>query len=89
MILIQDIDVSMMRNDYLKIIDIFNHWTRNKDLYANYVYLGFGQCIIKIMHKKTKLLFVDIFPCDYTKCENDYFSRINQSKLLKSYIKKR
>ena len=83
-----DIDVSMMRNDYLKIIDIFNHWTRNKDLYANYVYLGFGQCIIKIMHKKTKLLFVDIFPCDYTKCENDYFSRINQSKLLKSYIKK-
>ena len=35
-----DIDVGMMRNDYLKIIDIFNHWTRNKDLYANYVYLG-------------------------------------------------
>lgn len=51
-----DIDVSMMRNDYLKIIDIFNHWTRNKDLYANYVYLGLGQCIIKIMHKKTKFL---------------------------------
>lgn len=82
-----DIDVSMMRTDYLKLLKVFNESTRNPDLYADYVYLKQGQCIIKIMHKKCSLLFVDIFPCDYISGNADYSSRFKQSKEVRKYRK--
>jgi len=62
-----DIDTGMMREDYDKIIELFNRDTRNPDIYAQYYredkrpYI----VIIKIKHKKCKHLFVDIFPYEF------------------------
>lgn len=60
-----DIDVSMMREDYEKIIDAFNNTSRNHDIYAEQTYLGKAQTIIKVKHKRCSHLFVDIFPHDW------------------------
>ena len=61
-----DIDVSMMRDDYNQIIDAFNKYSENPDIYAEFVYIGKSQTIIKILHKKCPHLFVDIFPYDFS-----------------------
>lgn len=61
-----DIDVGMLREDYQKIIDIFNKTSRNPDIYADYSICSNKNCqiIIKIKHRKCNHLFVDIFPYD-------------------------
>ena len=61
-----DIDVSMLRKDYEKIIDAFNKYSRDKDIYAQYEVAETTayRIAIKVRHKKCKLLFVDIFPDD-------------------------
>lgn len=61
-----DIDVGMMREDYEKLIEIFNRDTRTPDLYASVRRKDNNSpnMIIKISHKKCKYLFVDIFPYD-------------------------
>lgn len=61
-----DIDVSMPRMDYEKIIDAFNTHTRNKNLYASLERAKTSdyRVLIKIRHKKCNILFVDIFPVD-------------------------
>lgn len=61
-----DIDVGMTRDEYQKIIELFNKTTRNPDLFADYSICTNKNCqiIIKIQHKKCKHLFVDIFPYD-------------------------
>lgn len=77
-----DIDVSMMRDDYNKIIEAFNTSSRNSDIYAEQTYLGKGQTIIKVKHKKCPHLFVDIFPHDYANCNLDKKERIQKTKKL-------
>ena len=58
-----DIDISMLRSDYNKVIDIVN----SSDSFLK-AYLFFdsvdGNSIIKICHKDCKDLYLDIFPCD-------------------------
>ncbi|MCM1338071.1 MAG: LicD family protein [Muribaculaceae bacterium] len=71
-----DIDVAMMRQDYERIVDIVNNNTVDPDIYADYLLypdnpFGIKQrmgayFIIKIRHKKSDKLFVDIFPYDYS-----------------------
>lgn len=61
-----DIDVSMTREDYDRIIKVFQENTRNADMYAEYTYLGKSQTIIKVKHKRCPSLFIDIFPHDYS-----------------------
>ena len=77
-----DIDVSMMREDYEKIADAFKKSSRNSDLYAEQVYLGKSQTNIKVMHKKCPHLFVDIFPCDYANSVENKENRILKTKYL-------
>ena len=79
-----DIDVSMMRDDYEKIIDVFSSSTRNSDMYAEQTYLGKSQSIIKIKHKKCAHLFVDIFPHDYS---NEVLSKDDRIKKTKELYK--
>lgn len=62
-----DIDVGMLREDYERLIEIFNRDTRNKDLYAEY-YQETNRpyiVIIKIRHKFCRSLFVDVFPYEF------------------------
>ena len=88
-----DIDVGMLREDYEKIIDIFNRDTRNKDLYAEY-YQDSNRpyiVIIKIKHKTCRPLFIDIFPYEIcninlTQKEIKNFKRI--FKNAQKYAKK-
>ncbi|MCR4880910.1 MAG: LicD family protein [bacterium] len=60
-----DIDVGMMRDEYEKLVDIFNNSVSNSDIYAEKTYLGHGQVLIKVKHKKCDYIFVDIFPHDF------------------------
>ncbi len=73
-----DIDVGMMRDDYNKIINLFNSSTQNADLYAEKTFLGRGQTIIKIKHKKCDYIFLDIFAHDYL---NDVLTKEDRLKL--------
>ena len=53
-----DIDVGMIREDYNKIIDAFNKYSSNKDIYADY-YRDTARpsmYFIKVQHKKCKYL---------------------------------
>lgn len=61
-----DIDAAMMREDYEKIIDAFEKFSRDSNIYAGPVRLPNSTCqqIIKVQHKKCPFLFVDIFPFD-------------------------
>jgi len=83
-----DIDVSMIRTDYNKIIDAFNKSSRNPDIYANYVYLGKGQTIIKVLHKKCTSLFLDIFPYEYSNKILTKEEKIKKTKELKQIRQK-
>lgn len=61
-----DIDTGMLREDYDKIIDAFKKSSRNPDIYADIAWdTKARHVLIKVMHKKTKNLFVDIFPYDF------------------------
>ncbi len=82
-----DIDVSMMREDYDRIIEIFSDCTRNSDMYAEQTYLGKSQSIIKIKHKKCPHLFVDIFPHDYSNEVLSKDKRIEKTKQLQKIRK--
>ena len=82
-----DIDVSMMREDYEKIIESFVKTSRNKDIYAEQIYLGKSQTIIKVKHRKCPHLFLDIFPHDYTNSRLNKSERIKKTKAL-SYVRK-
>ena len=79
-----DIDVGMIRDDYDKLVDIFNNTTKNTDLYAEYNRDKSGNLIIKIKHKNCSSVCVDIFPYDLC---SDYIAGKNPLKTT-SKIKK-
>lgn len=78
-----DIDLGMLREDYVKIIDIFNKNTRDDNIFASYFYCKNKPCqlIIKILHKKCPHLFLDIFPYD------NYGKALSKSEQLLATLK--
>jgi len=54
-----DVDVSMFRDDYNRILEVVNNNSHNSDVYAEYRYT-----FLRIKHRKCNLLFLDIFPVD-------------------------
>lgn len=74
-----DIDISMLRNDYKKFVEIFNKNTNIKKLYAYYKKSG----LIKIQLKDTNIT-LDIFSCDIIHKKMNLSEKINFSnKIIK------
>lgn len=61
-----DIDVSMMRDDYEKLIKLFEDTPQNyPDLSIVTCFNGKNRCFIKLKSNICKNVFIDIFPYDY------------------------
>jgi len=80
-----DIDVSMMRDDYEKFIKIFKNGIPGfDDLKLEFDNNGKNKCFLKIKHTKLTNIALDVFPNDY------YFSKTNddEKKELCKILKK-
>ena len=78
-----DIDIAMPRDDYEKLIEKFiNGFENYPDLELVFENNCKNKCFIKLTHKKTQDLFIDIFPYDF------YHSEINteQKEVLSQKI---
>ncbi len=84
-----DIDVGMLREDYNKIINVFNKSSRNKDIYASFSINKHNpaQCFIKVKHKKCPLLFVDIFPYDFYGKSLSHNGQLKKTEIIKNIRK--
>lgn len=72
-----DVDVSMMRDDYEKFIELFKFSIPEyKDLYLEFNNNGKNKCFVKILHKKLPNIAVDIFPYDF------YYKKLEESEKL-------
>ena len=60
-----DIDVGMPREDYEKLIQLFqNNEIGNADLFLLFENNKKNKCFAKVMHRKSENMFLDIFPYD-------------------------
>lgn len=61
-----DIDCGMLRDDYKKLIPVFNATCDNPDIFAKYFRSPYqnGVCFTRICCKKNPYVFIDIFPVD-------------------------
>ena len=67
-----DIDISMPREDYERLISDFTEGLPNfSDFYLRFGTNYEDKCLLKIKHKRVKNIAIDIFPYDY------YFSKLN------------
>ena len=60
-----DADISMLRDDYEKFVDLFNKQTPDKNLFAEWYSADGIYNMIKIRHKDVPFIWLDIFPCDF------------------------
>lgn len=74
-----DIDLSVTRKDYERLVDTFNNTSRNPDIYAEYT-----KPIIRIKYKKSEHIYMDIFPYDKYGKIMDTKEEISESKKLKN-----
>ena len=77
-----DIDTGMIREDYVKLVDLFNQTTRNPDLYAEY-----DASMISIRNRKSPYFFLDVFPYDYYSEKLSLQQRLEKSKFLRQLSK--
>ena len=84
-----DIDIGMLRSDYNKLIDCFKKSSKDSDIFADFVKCenNNSQIILKIMHKKCKELFVDVFPYDIYDKALTTEAQINKTLELKQLRK--
>ena len=83
-----DIDIGMIREDYEKIIDIFNRSTINDKLVAEYNRNPNNSVIIKIKHRDSQYVFIDIFPFDLCSKELVGKNPIKTTSKIKKLCKK-
>jgi len=87
-----DVDISMLKEDMDKLIEIFDREKNNSDLYleqsqSQVINSHFPWMLLKLRHKRCKYLFVDIFP-SYTYGEKlDRKIQIKRTSEIKKYRK--
>ena len=70
-----DVDLGMMRDDYDKFAQILEKEKETyPDLYIDYCFNNVNKCFVKMKHRKSENLFVDIFPYDF------YYKKLNQDE---------
>lgn len=69
-----DIDIAMKRDDYEKLIELLYNKDNNYNFELLFENNKRNKCFVKIKHKKSKNLFIDIFPYDF------YHSRLNDKE---------
>lgn len=77
-----DIDISMIRDDFDKFVSVFEENVENKDLYLKHIFNPKGSYLLKVAHKKCKYLFVDIFIYDYCKANMSDEEKIRYTEEL-------
>jgi len=78
-----DLDISMLRDDYNRIIELANAGAfNNTDFCLKFENNGKNKCFIKIQHQKFKNLFIDIFPYDIYNKSNLTEEEKNKLSLL-------
>ena len=61
-----DVDLSMMRKDYEKFLELFKNGIPGyDDLYLDFQNNGVNKCLLKLKHKKINNIGIDIFMTDY------------------------
>lgn len=85
-----DIDIGMPREDYEKLIDIFEQTKRNSEIFVNYSQCKNKPCqiILKVQHKKCPQIFIDIFPYDNFKKNLSLNEQLKETKKIKKIRKK-
>ena len=85
-----DIDVGMIREDYEKLVTVFQTTSQDKDIFAEFCICENKPCqtIIKIKHKKCPHLFVDVFPYDFWGDNLSHLEQIDETLKIKK-IRKR
>ncbi len=82
-----DIDLGMMRDDYNKLVENFDKYSSNPDLYVSVETDRKNNIITKIRNKKCNHIFVDIFPMDVCSKYN-IKEQILLSKKMKNFDRK-
>ena len=85
-----DIDISMLRNDYEKTIKLFENNNNDiKGFYLTFDNNGKNRCFVKIKHKDIDIIAIDIFPYDiYYKRTDDEEKDVLTKKLKKLMFNK-
>ena len=85
-----DVDVSMMRKDYEKFVELYKNGIPNyEDLYIEFQNNGVNKCLLKLKHKKINNIAIDIFMTDfyYKQTNSEEKDRLNE--LLHRIINRR
>lgn len=85
-----DIDIGMLREDYDKIVDVFNREYADQDLEIVYHSEKIGYFnLLKVRHKKIPELFVDIFSYDlYSRKTDSWAEKTRLTKEVCDVVKK-
>ena len=84
-----DVDLSMIRDDYEKFIELFKNGIDDyPDLYLEFNNNGKNKCFVKLLHKKIPNIQIDIFPYDFYYKSTNAEEKQNLTKLMKSYMNK-
>ena len=89
-----DIDIAMPREAYEKLIEKYSKgFSDYPDFELTFENNRKSKCFIKLQHKKSENLFIDIFPYDYYHCDLDEIQKSELSqkiqKLCKQTLKKK
>ena len=79
-----DIDIGMIREDYEKVIKLFEQGVVNKFFKLYYCFNNKNKCFIKVKSTQSESIFIDIFPYDF------YYSAVTteDKKIISEKISK-